>query len=157
MKPVITDIPGIGPAAAETLAEHRIRSLAGLARASIEKIAAIPGFSEARATIIIAAAADLTAASGTTPAEKAKKTRKIKRTRGKAKAKRRRRTRKKTRKMARGKRKARNRNSSPASRLLHVDQLDAGACLQANRAIPAPSLPSPHRPRSGCLELIITW
>ena len=68
MKPTITDIPGIGPAAAETLAEHRIRSLAGLARASVEKIAAIPGFSEARAASVIAAAAELTAASGTTPA-----------------------------------------------------------------------------------------
>ena len=97
MKPVITDIPGIGPAAAETLAEHRIRSLAGLARASIEKIAAIPGFSEARATIIIAAAADLTAASGTTPAatdegtpeksDKDKKGKKKKKNKGKGKGK----------------------------------------------------------------------
>ncbi|MEN8106624.1 MAG: helix-hairpin-helix domain-containing protein [Pseudomonadota bacterium] len=70
MKPAIIDIPGIGPAAAETLAEHRIRSLAGLARASVEKITAIPGFSEARATQVIAAAAELLAASGTTPAAK---------------------------------------------------------------------------------------
>jgi len=67
MKPVITDISGIGPAAAETLAEHRIKSLAGLARASVEKISAIPGFSEARAAKIIAAAAELLTASGSTP------------------------------------------------------------------------------------------
>jgi NAD-dependent DNA ligase len=68
MKPAIIDIPGIGPAAAEALAEHRIRTLAALARASVEKISSIPGFSEARAAKIIAAAAELTAASGTTPA-----------------------------------------------------------------------------------------
>ena len=67
MKPVITDISGIGPAAAETLAEHRIKTLAGLARASVEKVAAIPGFSEARAARVIAAAAELLAASGSTP------------------------------------------------------------------------------------------
>jgi len=106
MKPVITDIPGIGPAAAETLAEHRIRSLAGLARASIEKIAAIPGFSEARATIIIAAAADLTAASGTTPAAKttlakSKKDKKDKKNKGKGKGKKK----KKDKKNGKGKKK----------------------------------------------------
>jgi len=67
MKPAIIDIPGIGPAAAETLAEHRIRTLAALARASVEKISAIPGFSEARAASVIAAAAELTAATGATP------------------------------------------------------------------------------------------
>ena len=67
MKPVITDISGIGPAAAETLAEHRIKTLTSLARASVEKIAAIPGFSETRAANVIAAAAELLAASGSTP------------------------------------------------------------------------------------------
>ena len=45
MKPAIIDIKGIGPAAVETLAEHRIKSVNALARASIEKITAIPGFS----------------------------------------------------------------------------------------------------------------
>jgi NAD-dependent DNA ligase len=68
MKPAIIDIPGIGPAAAEALAEHRIRTLAALARASVEKISSIPGFSEARAARVIAAAAELNAASGTPPA-----------------------------------------------------------------------------------------
>jgi len=68
MKPTIIDIPGIGPVAVEALAEHRIRGLAGLARASVEKIAAIPGFTEARAASVIAAADELLAASGTTPA-----------------------------------------------------------------------------------------
>ena len=66
MKPVINDIPGIGPAAVVTLAEHRIKDLASLAKASIEQIAAIPGFSEARAAQVIPAAAELLAASGTT-------------------------------------------------------------------------------------------
>ena len=66
MKPAIIDINGIGPAAVETLAEYRINSVNALARASIEKIAAIPGFSEARAARMIAAAADLLAPSGMT-------------------------------------------------------------------------------------------
>ena len=66
MKPVINDIPGIGPAAVATLGEHRIKDLASLAKASIEQITAIPGFSEARAAQVISAAAELLAASGTT-------------------------------------------------------------------------------------------
>ena len=72
MKPVITDISGIGSAAAEVLAEHRIRTVASLARASVEKIAAIPGFSEARAARVIAAATELLDASATSPADAAK-------------------------------------------------------------------------------------
>ena len=72
MKPVITDISGIGPAAAEVLAEHRIRTVASLARASVEKITAVPGFSEARATRVIAAATELLDASATSPAIAAK-------------------------------------------------------------------------------------
>ena len=68
MKPVITDITGIGPAAAEALAEHRIKTVARLATASVEKITAIPGFSAARAEWVIAAAGELLAESGTTPA-----------------------------------------------------------------------------------------
>ena len=66
MKPAVIDIKGIGPAAVETLAEYRINSVNALARASIEKIAAIPGFSETRAAMVIAEAADLLAASGIT-------------------------------------------------------------------------------------------
>jgi hypothetical protein len=64
MKPVITDIPGIGPAAAAALAEHRISSLVKLASASVETISAVPGFSEERASRVIAAAGELLAASG---------------------------------------------------------------------------------------------
>jgi hypothetical protein len=72
MKPAIIDIPGIGAAAAEALAEHRIRGLAGLARASVGKIAAIPGFSEARAAQVIAAATELLATSGSTQPARSK-------------------------------------------------------------------------------------
>jgi len=72
MKPAIIDIPGIGPAAAETLAEHYIRGLGDLAGASVEKIASIPGFSETRATNVIVAAAELLAASGITQPAKDK-------------------------------------------------------------------------------------
>jgi len=68
VKPVITDITGIGPAAAEALAEHRIKTVARLATASVETITAIPGFSAARAEWVIAAAGELLAESGTTPA-----------------------------------------------------------------------------------------
>jgi len=68
MKLAIIDIKGIGPAAAATLAEYRINSVNGLAGASVEKIAAIPGFSETRAAMVIAEAADLLAASGITKA-----------------------------------------------------------------------------------------
>ncbi|MGB5717393.1 MAG: helix-hairpin-helix domain-containing protein, partial [Gammaproteobacteria bacterium] len=68
MKPAIIDIPGIGPAAAAALGEHRIKTLASLARAPVEKITAVPGFSEARALRVIAAAADLLATSATSQA-----------------------------------------------------------------------------------------
>jgi len=102
MKPAITDIPGIGPAAAATLGEHGIKSLAGLANSSVEKINTVPGFSEARAVKILAAATELLAASGTTPSirdaekksgkkdksgSKGKKDKKKKKNKGKGKGK----------------------------------------------------------------------
>ena len=65
MKPAITDISGIGPAAAAVLHEHGIKTLASLARAPVDKISAVPGFSEARATRVIAAASELLAATAT--------------------------------------------------------------------------------------------
>ena len=73
MKPVINDIAGIGPAAVEALAEHGIRTLANLSKAPVEKITAVPGFSEARATRAIADATELLAAAGTTQPAKEKK------------------------------------------------------------------------------------
>ena len=65
MKPVITDISGIGPAAAAALGDHRIKSVASLARASVETVTAVPGFSEARAVRVIAAANELLVVSAT--------------------------------------------------------------------------------------------
>jgi hypothetical protein len=69
MKPAITDIPGIGPAAVAALGEHGIKSLAGLANSSVEKINTVPGFSEARSIKVLAAATELLAASRATPAD----------------------------------------------------------------------------------------
>jgi hypothetical protein len=59
MKPAITDITGIGPAAAAALGEQGFSSLRALARASVEQVSAVPGFSTARAQKVIAAAAEL--------------------------------------------------------------------------------------------------
>ena len=64
MKPAISDIPGVGPVAADALAEHRLTTLTQLARASIERVAAVPGFSETRAARVIAAAGELLGTSG---------------------------------------------------------------------------------------------
>jgi hypothetical protein len=63
MKPTIIDITGIGPAAANTLGEHGFSSLKSLARASVEQVATVPGFSTLRAQKAIAAAAELLAES----------------------------------------------------------------------------------------------
>ena len=73
MKPAINDIAGIGPVAVEALAEHGIRTLANLSKASVQKITAVPGFSEARATRAIADATELLAAAGITEPAKEKK------------------------------------------------------------------------------------
>ena len=56
MAAAITDIPGIGPVAAASLAEHGYRTLRKLASTSVEKLASVPGFSPARADKVIAAA-----------------------------------------------------------------------------------------------------
>ncbi len=88
MKPAIIDIPGIGPAAAAALAEHRIKTLAELARASVETVSAVPGFSEARAIKVIAAANELLPAATTVKDEsgdKPLKDRKAKKDKGKDK------------------------------------------------------------------------
>lgn len=70
MKPAIINITGIGPVAIKALAEHGIRSLAKLSRASVKKIASIPGFSKARATRTIADAAELLAATAAASPDK---------------------------------------------------------------------------------------
>jgi hypothetical protein len=83
MKPAITDITGIGPAAAAALGEHGLSSIKELATASVEQVSAVPGFSTARAEKVIAAAAELLATPGTQAAasdkpEKARKEKKKK-------------------------------------------------------------------------------
>jgi len=65
MKPVITDITGIGPAAATALSEHGFSSLKALASADVVQVSAVPGFSAARAQKTIAAAAALLASTTT--------------------------------------------------------------------------------------------
>ena len=85
MEPEIIDINGIGPAAAATLDEHGITNLADLANASVEEITTVPGFSEARAVRVLAAATELLAASGITPSAEEKKSGKKDKTVGKDK------------------------------------------------------------------------
>jgi hypothetical protein len=69
MKPVITDIAGVGPVAAEALAENRITTLTQLARATVAEVTAVPGFSEARAAKVIAAAAELLGTTAPSPTD----------------------------------------------------------------------------------------
>ena len=85
MKPTINDIAGIGPVAVEALAEHGIRTLASLSKASVKKIATVPGFSEARATSAIADATELLGAAGTTQPAREKKSGKKDKAGGKGK------------------------------------------------------------------------
>ena len=59
MKPAITDISGIGPASASVLAEHGFSSIESLATTTVKALAAVPGFSAARAAKVIAAAGAL--------------------------------------------------------------------------------------------------
>jgi hypothetical protein len=85
MKPAINDITGIGPAAVKALAEHGIGTLASLSKASVQKITAVPGFSEVRATRAIAGATELLGAAGTTQPAKEKKSGKKDKAGGKGK------------------------------------------------------------------------
>lgn len=55
----ITAISGIGVSTAETLASHGIKTVKDLAKASIEQITRVPGFSHARASKAKAGAANL--------------------------------------------------------------------------------------------------
>jgi NAD-dependent DNA ligase len=55
----ITDVTGIGPAAAAQLAERGIRTVEDLKNATVEEIRAIPGFGVARAEAVRKAAAQL--------------------------------------------------------------------------------------------------
>jgi hypothetical protein len=85
VKPAIIDIVGIGPAAASTLAEYGYRTLASLARTSIDKLTEVPGFSEARATKVIAAASELLPAKAAPVGKKGDKDKKGKKDKKKGK------------------------------------------------------------------------
>jgi Helix-hairpin-helix domain len=89
MKAVITDITGIGPAAAAALGEQGLGSVKALARASVDQVSAVPGFSAARAQNVIAAAAELlgTAADNPETGSKDKKDKKDKKKKKKDKGK----------------------------------------------------------------------
>ena len=69
MKTVITDISGVGPVAAEALAEHGITTLTELASATVDRVAATPGFSKARAAKVIDAAAGMLGTTAPSPAD----------------------------------------------------------------------------------------
>lgn len=73
MKSGILDITGIGPASARELAGGGIQDLASLASTPVSKVAAIKGFTEARATQVISAAAKLLKSAGEEQPDKATK------------------------------------------------------------------------------------
>ncbi len=52
----VTDVSGIGASTAEALAEQGIKTAEDLAKASVEKVMAVPGFGKARAERAINAA-----------------------------------------------------------------------------------------------------
>jgi len=58
-QPQLTDLPTVGEHTAQALAEHGFHSVADLAAATIEKLSAVPGFSDARAVAIRQAAVQL--------------------------------------------------------------------------------------------------
>lgn len=71
----LLEVKGIGPATADTLAEHGIKSAEELAATKLGSVMAIPGFSEIRAGRVIAAAQEAlrTAAETGSPALAKKK------------------------------------------------------------------------------------
>lgn len=87
MKLAIVDITGIGPAAATTLAEYGFSSLKSVAKSTVEKLAEVPGFSEARAEKVIAAAAELLPSEIESSGKKDKKGKKGKKNKDKKKGK----------------------------------------------------------------------
>ena len=60
----ITDVRGIGASAAGALARQGLKTAEDLAAATVATIAAVPGFSEARATTVKKAASELVAGGG---------------------------------------------------------------------------------------------
>lgn len=63
MPRALTNISGIGPAAAEVLKQHGFRSAEGIAKATIEELSQVPGFGAIRAENTIKAAIEVTGSS----------------------------------------------------------------------------------------------
>jgi len=61
-----TDVPGIGAVAARSLSAHGFDTARALAAATVDALAAVPGFGPARAARVKKAAADLVGAGGVT-------------------------------------------------------------------------------------------
>ncbi|NNJ92259.1 MAG: helix-hairpin-helix domain-containing protein [Gammaproteobacteria bacterium] len=59
MPRALTSISGIGPAAAEILKQHGFKSAEAIAKTSVEKLSAVPGFGAIRAENAIQAAIEL--------------------------------------------------------------------------------------------------
>lgn len=66
----LEDIPGIGPQTAKVLAEHGFADAAGIAGATVDALAAVPGFSEVRAKRTIDAARGLAPSAKKAPARR---------------------------------------------------------------------------------------
>lgn len=54
--PQLSKISGVGPATARVLAESGFTSVEAVAKATIQEMARVPGFGEARAKVVISAA-----------------------------------------------------------------------------------------------------
>ncbi len=66
----LTDVQGIGDAAAKVLADRGIRSVKALAKAETARLTDIPGFGEIRAQAVIRAAREMMESSVEAPSEK---------------------------------------------------------------------------------------
>jgi len=66
----LTDVQGIGDAAARVLADRGIRSVKALAKAETTRLTDIPGFGEIRAQTVIRAAREMMESSVEAPSEK---------------------------------------------------------------------------------------
>jgi NAD-dependent DNA ligase len=60
----LTNIPGVGAATARALVDAGFSTVEAIAKASEDKLAAVPGFGPSRAAVAIAAARDLVASEG---------------------------------------------------------------------------------------------
>ena len=69
----LTAIPGIGPATARTLADAGYSTVKAVAKTSENKLSKVPGFGNARAAAVIAAAQGTLAAAGSDKTAETKK------------------------------------------------------------------------------------